>query len=295
MEFKNIYSLIKKRKEELLEDKFKSVIPVYGTQLMDLFSKEDHITPNIVVENMSEWEKTTDEYAKYIACPNDGKLIEYAPYKHQVACWRYLMDNVDPDNRPSMVITTGTGSGKTECFMVPVIQDIATQVRNGVNQGGYRKLKAIFLYPLNALMSDQKDRIDKFIAKTGVDIKYAIYNSKLENFKKDGQDEYRNYECLTRTKMREEGVDIIFTNPTMLEYMMLRPEDAGLINKSNLTWIVLDETHTYTGAAATELSLLLKRVVSAFNRTPNQVSFLTSSATIGKGEDDLKQFLNQLT
>lgn len=300
MEFKNIYSLIKKRKKELLEDKFQSVFPTYGEQLMDLFSKEDHITPNIVVENMSEWEKTTDEYAKYIACPNDGKLIEYAPYKHQVACWKYLMDNVDPNNRPSMVITTGTGSGKTECFMVPVIQDIAQQVKaemqacNGNRP--YRKLKAIFLYPLNALMSDQKDRIDEFIQLTGVnDIKYAVYNSKLPLFEKEDEDYPDSHECPTRKLMREDGVDIIFTNPTMLEYMMLRPEDARLINDSNLTWIVLDETHTYTGAAATELSLLLRRVVSAFGKTPQKVSFLTSSATIGKGENDLKKYLNQLT
>ena len=303
MKFEAIYSLVKTRKKELLEDKFQSVFPTYGEQLMDLFSKEDQITPNIVVENMSEWEKSTNTgYGKYINSPK-GDLITYVPYEHQVACWQYLMDGVDPNNRPSMVITTGTGSGKTECFMIPVIQDIAQQVKaemqacNGNRP--YRKLKAIFIYPLNALMSDQKDRINKFIKKTGVDIKYAVYNSKLKNFEQNALSSYSDNgngpECLTRTTMREEGVDIIFTNPTMLEYMMLRPEDADLITHSNLTWIVLDETHTYTGASATELSSLLKRVVYAFNKTPKQVSYLTSSATIGKGENDLLAFLNQLT
>ena len=302
MEFKNIYSLVKARKEELLEDKFKSVYPIYGEQLKDLFSKEDQVTPNIVVENMSEWEQTSldyPQYSKYISTKN-GDLISFPPYKHQVACWQHLMD-VDPKakERPSMVITTGTGSGKTECFMVPVIQDVAKQVEQEIQKGGgtrlYRKLKAIFIYPLNALMSDQKDRINKFIKLTGQDIKYAIYNSKLETFERTGVATYNGSECPTRDLMREEGVDIIFTNPTMLEYMMLRPEDRPVITSSNLTWIVLDETHTYTGAAATELSLLLKRMVFAFGKTPQQVSFLTSSATIGKGEEDLLTFLTQLT
>lgn len=302
MKFTQVYSVSQEKKKGLLCNKFSALSTEYINQLTKMFcSGEVH---NIVVENMSDWEscgENYENYQKYIKTLNGSDLIEYTPYKHQVACWRHLMDNVDSENRPSMVITTGTGSGKTECFMVPVIQDIAKQVETEKKEGNgnrsYRKLKAIFLYPLNALMSDQKDRIEELIQLTGVDdIKYAVYNSKLPIFEKNDVGYPKDsHECPTRELMRNDGVDILFTNPTMLEYMMLRPEDKRIIQESNLTWIVLDETHTYTGAAATELSLLLRRVVSAFAKTPQQVSFLTSSATIGKGEDDLRNYLNQLT
>jgi ATP-dependent helicase YprA (DUF1998 family) len=80
-----------------------------------------------------------------------------------------------------------------------------------------------------------------------VDIKYAEYNGNLADDRNDDQNvsyASNGHECLNRYTMRQHGVDILFINPTMLEYMMLRAEDRQIIENANLTWIVLDETHT---------------------------------------------------
>lgn len=301
MKLQNIYSLMQEKKNEYLHEHFEAIFKfapnTYGKRLSDMFNdKEDS---SIVVENMSEWQSTTEPFDKYITAPNGTKLMNYTPFKHQVESWQHMMDHVDSSNRPSMVVTTGTGSGKTECFMIPIIQDIVDKIARDQNANNWHTLKAIFIYPLNALMHDQKERLEEFIQTTGVDIKYAEYNGNLADDRNDDQyelyDPLNGHECLNRYTMRQHGVDILFINPTMLEYMMLRAEDRNIIKNADLTWIVLDETHTYTGGRATELSLLLRRVVAAFGKSPKEISYLTSSATIGEKVADLVAFLEQLT
>src|SRR3546814_6034462 len=84
----------------------------------------------------------------------------------------------------------------------------------------------------------------------------------------------------------------------MLEYMTIRREDRPILyaSKGKLRWIVIDEAHSYIGSAAAELSLLLRRVMNAFDVTPDQVRFVATSATIGSADDqkareDLQRFL----
>ena len=91
--------------------------------------------------------------------------------------------------------------------------------------------------------------------------------------------------------VRNRRPNILLTNPTMLEYILLRGSDAKLIEpeKKSLKWIAIDETHTYTGAGAAELALLLRRVMIAFNVTPEDVHFATSSATFSNSEPDSPQ------
>ena len=86
---------------------------------------------------------------------------ERSPYKHQIDSWKFLLED-----HKSIAVTTGTGSGKTESFMIPVIQDLYANCRNteGVN--------AIFLYPLNALIASQKKRLHAW-CKAAHGIKYA--------------------------------------------------------------------------------------------------------------------------
>ena len=93
--------------------------------------------------------------------PKDRK-----PYKHQIESWKTLLKE-----KKSIVVTTGTGSGKTECFMLPVLHDI---YENSRNQTG---INAIFLYPLNALIGSQKKRIHAWTEAIG-GVNYGVYNRK---------------------------------------------------------------------------------------------------------------------
>ena len=256
----------------------------------------------------------------------------YAPYQHQYECWDVLLNQRTTDNKPkSIVVTTGTGSGKTECFMMPLVYDLSRNARPG-------EIQAVFLYPLNALMEDQKERLEELLR--GTNLTYTVYNGDLPDIEPSATDnsddakklrsrieqitggkyeliqtnpkEKARYELknckfshlvYTRKAVRETPPNIVLTNPTMLEYILLRGTDAKLIvsSKKSLRWIAIDETHSYTGAGAAELAMLLRRVLLAFNMDAQDVHFATSSATFGNGEDeekdknDLKEFISGIT
>ena len=240
----------------------------------------------------------------------------WAPYEHQYQSWNSLLNE-----KKSIVVTTGTGSGKTECFMMPLVHDLLE-----ANKGQrVDRVQAIFLYPLNALMEDQKERLEKLVA--GTPLKYAVYNGDLPDKAVKKKD--RDYERIkrkidmikgnvydsaghlvetkfpnaiaTREELRNSPANILLTNPTMLEYILLRKADESLINPNfqSLRWIVIDETHTYTGAGAAEIAMLLRRVLMAFNVKATEVRFATSSATIGNGgaaqRERLQQFISGIS
>ncbi len=109
-------------------------------------------------------------------------------------------------------------------------------------------------------------------------------------------------QLITRPQIRETPPQILFTNPTMLNYMLVRKEDRPILERSQgkLRWILLDEAHTYTGSSAAELSLQLRRVLDAFGVTIDDVNFAVTSATIGDSSDPeaasrLKSFVSRLT
>ena len=259
----------------------------------------------------------------------------YAPYEHQYKCWDALLNKtieIGGEKKPmSIVVTTGTGSGKTECFMMPLVYDLK---QNAMPD----EIQALFLYPLNALMEDQKERLEELLA--GTNLTYTVYNGDLpekEPNRNDASDDamkmrkrieqvtggkYAFYQpdphekgyyvlenlkfshmVYTRQMVRKNPPNILLTNPTMLEYILLRGTDAKIINagKKSLRWVAIDETHSYTGAGAAELAMLLRRVLLAFNVDAHDVHFATSSATFGNGEDkekderELKEFISGIT
>lgn len=188
--------------------------------------------------------------------------------------------------------------------MNPLVADLIDKWKEKPSNG----IKAIFIYPLNAPMEDQKLRLQELL--NGTSLHFAVYNGNLiedvPSLSDDSQkaqldrkriaDERKRFPNIlaTRTEMRAEKPDILLTNPTMLEYMLLRNKDKVLFQNADLSWIVIDETHSYTGAGAAELSLLMRRVLMAFHKDCNQVRFATSSATIGNGEaKDVKEKLKR--
>lgn len=250
----------------------------------------------------------------------------FFPFKHQYECWQTLLSDKTEEGKPmSICVTTGTGSGKTECFMIPLIKDLID--RSALKRE--KSVKAIFLYPLNALMEDQKERLENLLE--GTDLTYTVYNGdlpekapkstdhskdadamrqKIDDVRgividpktnkpklgEDGEPLYRFKKMVyTRDEVRKNPPDIILTNPTMLEYILLRKKDESLINPSlkSLRWIAIDETHTYTGAGAAELSMLLRRVMMAFNVDPSDIRFATSSATFANDDDPTAKDANE--
>lgn len=205
----------------------------------------------------------------------------------------------------NIVITTGTGSGKTESFLYPILNSILTDIENGENGAGIR---AIFLYPMNALVNDQIDRIRKMLCNYP-EITYGFYTGETPNDYTHNKDykhkleilngcDIPDNEILFREEMRENPPHLMFTNYSMLEYMLIRPNDKNIFSSEYLDkwkFVVLDEAHTYNGALGIELSYLLRRLTGLISKMPQ---FILTSATLGernKDEEKIIKFANSLT
>jgi len=183
----------------------------------------------------------------------------FPPYGHQAQAFARLSSaNLTAEKpRPlATMVTTGTGSGKTEAFLVPILDHVLRAKREGL-----RGLKAIVLYPMNALANDQALRLTGMItndpALAGVTA--ALYTGQdgpqRTKVSKDGL-------ITDRAVIRSDAPDILLTNYKMLDQLLLRAEDARLWAQSatSLQYLVLDEFHTYDGAQGTDVSMLLRRL-----------------------------------
>ena len=213
-----------------------------------------------------------------------------SPYAHQLKAWQLLSEN-EPK---SLVVTSGTGSGKTECFMVPILDRL---VREQEKVGGQLiGVRALFLYPLNALINSQRERLSAWTSGFGENIRFCLYNGNTPEQAPRAPGKASS-EVRDRKTLRSIPPPILVTNATMLEYMLVRTQDASIIEESQgkLEWIVLDEAHSYIGSQAAELALLIRRVISAFGVKSDNVRFIATSATIGDPNGDaginLREFL----
>jgi len=210
------------------------------------------------------------------------------PYAHQLDAWQASLGQGQ-----SVLVTSGTGSGKTECFLIPVLDDLLRHPRRG---GG---VQAILLYPLNALIESQRERLAAWAEQLRGQVRFALYNGDTPETERQASQKSTICELCSRQKIRERPPEILVTNVTMLEYLLLRAQDRSILDASAgaLRWIVLDEVHTYVGSRAAEIALLLRRVRTAFGVEPEQVRLMATSATIG-GEVDaqgkLRSFLAAL-
>ena len=198
------------------------------------------------------------------------------PRQHQLEAWRASLEG-----DKSVLVTAGTGAGKTECFLIPILQDILANPRRG---GGVR---AILLYPLNALIESQRERLAAWAAGLGGKVRFALLNGDTPETEREAAIKSDRIELRSRAKIRECPPEILVTNITMLEYLLLRTKDKPLLEASQgaLRWIVLDEAHSYIGSQAAEMALLLRRVRAGFGVASEDVRLMATSATIG-GEAD---------
>jgi len=268
---------------------------------LKLVGGRDAFVADPVFESMFPWQKSEATFKALggnLLEPSVVEALDKAPeavalkkdyfaFQHQLTAWRATLK----DNK-SLVVTSGTGSGKTECFMVPILSDLAKEVKE--TQQPLEGVRALFLYPLNALINSQKERLDGWTRHFNGDIRFCLYNGNTPDSRADSQVVNPN-QVMTRKKLRDTPPPLLVTNSTMLEYMLIRNDDAPILEKSQgkLRWIVLDEAHTYVGSQAAEVSLLLKRVMNAFGVDRHNVRFIATSATVGDKEatEKLKAYL----
>jgi DEAD/DEAH box helicase domain-containing protein len=208
---------------------------------------------------------------------------EFPGHVHQEAAWERLASD---RLATSTLVATGTGSGKTECFLYPVLDHCARAKAAGV--GG---IKALVIYPMNALATDQARRFAQTVARTPAfkGLRVGLFIGGLQG--KDG----RGWSIMTannvitdRDTLRKDPPDVLLTNYKMLDYLLIRPKDSKLWAKNKpetLRYVVVDELHTFDGAQGTDLAMLLRRLQARLKTPKNHLICTGTSATLGGNTD----------
>jgi DEAD/DEAH box helicase domain-containing protein len=203
----------------------------------------------------------------------------YLPYVHQELAFERLTGN----DGKSTLIATGTGSGKTECFLYPILE-YCYQHR------GEKGIKALIIYPMNALATDQARRIADIIYNSQElrgNITVGMYVGGHENvpsrmMSADGV--ITDHDTLLNTPP-----DVLMTNYKMLDYLLVRPKDASLWKDNDpdtLKYIAVDELHTFDGAQGTDLACLLRRLKSRlWTPSSGYLCCIGTSATMGSKDN----------
>lgn len=211
----------------------------------------------------------------------------YDPYLHQLTAWQRLSSRDGAEPQPTLV-TTGTGSGKTECFLYPLLDHCYREKERG--EGG---IKAIVLYPMNALAADQARRFaeiiqgDKRLGKLRVGM-YVGGNGRNREMGPDAVIDHKD-------QLRKNPPDVLLTNYRMLDLLLLRPKDQALwkYNKpGTLRYLVLDELHTYDGAQGTDVACLIRRLTARLGGHESLCPVGTSATVASDAGDGMQKLLD---
>lgn len=205
----------------------------------------------------------------------------------------------------NLVVATGTGSGKTESFLLPIVDALLREQEAGtLQQPGVR---ALLLYPMNALANDQVKRLRRLLAGTPA-ITFGRYVGETKNDEARAEENFRNHypgesllanELISRERMQDTPPHILLTNYAMLEYLLLRPADSSLFDGDtgrHWRFVVLDEAHVYNGAQGAEVALLLRRVRDRVLQSERgRLQCFATSATLGRGRSDFPALIRFAT
>ncbi|MBK8396068.1 MAG: DEAD/DEAH box helicase [Leptospiraceae bacterium] len=203
----------------------------------------------------------------------------FHPYIHQKKAWDRIL------KKQHSIITTGTGSGKTECFLYPVLEKALEK-----KQKGKKGISTVILYPMNALATDQEKRFAKVIYNTpelkNADIRVGTFIGRQE--KKKGRRIMEENAAITdHETLLANPPDILLTNYKMLDFLLMRPSDSRLWKNNEegtLEYLILDELHTYDGAQGTDVACLIRRLKDRLKCKQGSFCFVGTSATIDSGE-----------
>ena len=218
---------------------------------------------------------------------------EFPGHNHQEASWKRLSSQHLADHT---LVATGTGSGKTECFAYPVLDHCARARKAG--EGG---IKALVIYPMNALATDQARRFAELVAGTPAfaGLRVGMYVGGSVGDPGQGMVMTAKAVITDRDTLRKNPPDILLTNYKMLDYLLLRPKDRKLWERNTSTtlrYLVVDELHTYDGAQGTDLALLLRRLRARLKTPAGHLICAGTSATLGGSSDTsaLRDYARQI-
>ena len=316
--------------------------------------------------NIPEWMKS------YFSKLSDAGLGVFpSPFNHQIAALEQAYAGTD------LFVSTGTGSGKTECFMWPLLAKLSREAHDQPNTWERRGVRSIIMYPMNALVSDQVSRLRRLIGDPegefirifrdycGAEARrpqFGMYTGrtpypgteprttedrKLERTLKrmtspstDQEQEYYqklltdgkipaktdmpaflsrlhegrhipdedDAELITRFEIQQFCPDILITNYSMLEYMLLRPQEAKIWEETkawlnadvhNKLLFIIDEAHMYRGSSGGEVALLIRRLFHKLGITREQVQFILTTASMPNATEEdrraVRSFFVELT
>ncbi len=221
----------------------------------------------------------------------------FPPYLHQYEAFKRLSTrNNDP--KP-VILTTGTGSGKTESFLFPLLDYCYQNI-------GRPGIKAIILYPMNALATDQarrlaeaiysfKDSNGEFVLRDKIRAGLFIGEGKKKGSNRPTRmEEQRIIE--DRDTLVQSPPDIILTNFKMLDFSLMQARFHNLwkynySDNSILKFIVLDELHTYDGAKGSDVANLIRRLKLKLSLTNDQLVPVGTSATMAGGDEGKEELV----
>lgn len=320
----------------------------------------------IETASLEDWMK---EYFLQLAKAGIG--VFPSPFAHQISALEAAARG------ENLFVSTGTGSGKTECFMWPLLAKMAAEARNSRESWAKRGVRTIIMYPMNALVSDQVSRLRRMIGDpdnkfikifrntcgTGVrrpqfgmytgrtpypgtqpstdqdrklertlarmsfpqnDSEKEFFNRLLKEGKIPAKADMNQFlqglheskhipndddaELITRFEMQQFCPDILITNYSMLEYMLLRPREQKIwddtrewlvSNSENKLLFVIDEAHMYRGSSGGEVALLIRRLFHKLGISRDRVQFILTTASMpNKNQQDVDsvmKFANELT
>ena len=175
----------------------------------------------------------------------------------------------------SYVLTTGTGSGKSLAYFIPIVDQVLRERAAATHQP---RVRAIVIYPMNALANSQREELTRFLQ-----LGYPAGGGPVTFARYTGQEKAEE-----RDRIAQSPPDIILTNFMMLELMMTRQDevDKAIVRAAQgLKFLVLDELHTYRGRQGADVALLVRRVRAAFNPDLLCVGTSATMATEGTPEE----------
>lgn len=208
------------------------------------------------------------------------------PYTHQSEAIVALLGS-----KSNIIVSSGTSSGKSFAFGIPIVSECLR-----AREEGRRGIKAVIVYPMNALANSQYEDFAKRLDSSG--LRLGLYTGDTPNSKKGvpeflrqtaGRKEPYASEVLSREEMRENPPDILMTNYVMLDLILTRFDDRKLFppeTKGNLRFLVLDEVHTYSGRRGADVACLVRRFKERTG-TKGKLRCIGTSATVHRvsGED----------
>ena len=288
-------SIVGRELEERFEQLFKTQFEVaegncFGGVWEAFFGGRGRLYKGPYIQLPLPFRKTKDAGEKRRFAPAMEEM-RFAPYVHQVKSFERL------GAYESTLVATGTGSGKTECFALPILAHCA-------KYRGVAGIRAILIYPMNALATDQAKRFAELICTNeglkGVRVGLYIGEARARKGKKSeafryaevGFDEKKQtYHVITdREKIIQAPPHILLTNYKMLDYMLLRAKAKGLWtenekSKEMLKYLVVDELHTFDGAQAADLACLLRRLKERLGVEDEAICCVGTSATLGVSKE----------